>query len=109
MFSIKAGIDISFSIAVILLKYSTYISYLYLLVGMGWDLTVLIPIALNCIINMKPLYGSWHYKSNQIKSNQIKSNFICTAHFIQGGNTMRLTVGKKRGGVTTLVKNTQIF
>ena len=70
MFSIKAGIDISFSIAVILLKYSTYISYLYLLVGMGWDLTVLIPIALNCIINMKPLYGSWYYKSNQIKSNQ---------------------------------------
>ena len=34
------------------------------------------------------------------KSNQIKSNFICTAHFIQGSNTMRLTVGKKRGGVT---------
>ena len=29
---------------------------------------------------------------------QIKSNFICTVHFIPGGNTMRLTVGK------TLVK-----
>ena len=35
---------------------------------------------------------------NSIRSNQIKSNFICTAHFIQGSNTMRLTVGKKRGG-----------
>src|SRR4029434_5558176 len=43
------------------------------------------------------------------KSNKIKSNFICTAHFIQGGKTMRLTVGKKGGGLQTLVKKTQIF
>ena len=42
------------------------------------------------------------------KSDQIKSNFICTEHFITGGNTMRLTVVKKWGGANTC-KDTQIF
>ena len=31
-----------------------------------------------------------------ISLNQIKSNFIYTPHFIPGGNTMRLTEGKKK-------------
>ena len=44
-------------------------------------------------------------------ANQIKSNFICMAHFIQGGNTMRLTVGKKggRGFTNTCKKHTDFL
>src|SRR4029434_9961496 len=34
---------------------------------------------------------------------------ICTAHFIQGGNTMRLTVGKKGGRVYKHVYKTHRF
>ena len=43
-------------------------------------------------------------KSSIYTINQIKSNFICTAHFIPGGNTMRLTEGKNEWGVTNTCK-----
>ena len=36
-----------------------------------------------------------YLEKRYIRSNQIKSNLICTAHFIPGGNTIRLTVGKR--------------